>query len=72
MLILNSIDTLEMGLAYRSQLTQTNRHLNIAELDDSDVDAIQEILDESDSEDDDVVEFDENQNCAWPLKTTNE
>lgn len=56
-----------MGLVHRPQLAQSDRQLNIAELDDADIDAIQEILDESDDENEEVVVVDENENeqFAW-------
>lgn len=41
-------------------------------MDDSDIDAIQEILDESDDDDEDVVTIDKNGQFAWALKPTHE
>lgn len=67
---------MELGLAHRPQLAQSDRQLNIAELDDADIDAIQEILDESDDDNDedngDIVAIDENGQFVWPLKPNHE
>lgn len=63
---------MELGIAHRSQLPQNDQQFNIAELDDTDIDAIQEILDESDGEDDDAVTINSNAQFVWPLKPTRE
>lgn len=54
-----------MGLAY---LAQNNIQQNISQLDDDDIDMIQAILDESESDDDEVIFDDTNEAVPRPRK----
>lgn len=56
------IDTVELGLLHDPTAIHPKNQTYIADLDDSDIDAIQAILDKSDDENTDVVLLEQQEN----------